>query len=81
MRILEKSTFLAEHWAQHAFEALKITFTLASVLVHAHPTKPYILEMNALDFVVGAILSYYSIDNQFYPIAIYSWKFTAIEIN
>ncbi len=67
--------------AQAAFNILKMTFTSTPVLIHPDPTKPFIVETNALDFALGTILSQFGIDALLHPVAFYSWKLTIVEIN
>ena len=68
--------------AQSAFEELKKAFTSAPVLIHADPTKPFVVETDGSDFALGAVLSQVSYnDGQLHPVAFYSRKFTAAEVN
>ncbi len=48
--------------AQAAFDTLKMAFTSAPVLIHPTPAKPFIVETDASDFALGAILSQFGID-------------------
>ena len=50
-------------------------------MAHANPSKPFIIETDASDFALGAILSQYQEDNLLHPVAFYSRKFTSHEIN
>ena len=43
--------------AQQSFDTLKSTFTSAPILTHADPTQPFVLETDASDYALGAILS------------------------
>ena len=61
---------------RQAFEDLKTAFTKAPVLQHFNPTKPIIIETDASNFVMGAILSQKSTDDQKHPVAFWSAKFT-----
>lgn len=48
------------HWssgAQAAFKTLKKLFTSASILTHPHPALPFVLEVDASEIAVGAVLS------------------------
>ena len=67
--------------SQHAFDLLKQVFTNAPVLVHVDPTKPFEVETDASDFAIGAILSESADDGILHPVAYYSRKFAAPEIN
>ena len=66
---------------QRAFDALKKAFISAPVLVHPNPTKPFQVEADASDFALGAILSQLDENGTLHPVAYYSRKFTASEIN
>jgi hypothetical protein len=67
--------------AQAAFDTLKMAFTSAPILIHPDPTKPFIVETDASDFALGAILSQFGIDGLLHPIAFYSRKLTSAEVN
>jgi hypothetical protein len=67
--------------AQAAFDTLKMAFTSAPVLIHPDPAKPFIVEMDASDFALGAILSQFGIDGLLHPVVFYSRKLTSAEIN
>ena len=66
---------------QKAFDTLKSSFTSAPVLAHPDINKPFIVETDASDFALGAVLSQYGEDKLLHPIAFYSRKFSAAEIN
>src|SRR3979490_2123146 len=62
---------------QTSFESLKKSFTTAPVLTHWIPGSPLIVETDASDYALAAILSTISpIDNDIHPIAFHSWTFT-----
>uniref|UniRef100_A0A803KBS3 Gypsy retrotransposon integrase-like protein 1 n=1 Tax=Xenopus tropicalis TaxID=8364 RepID=A0A803KBS3_XENTR len=68
--------------AQAAFEKLKAAFCSAPVLIHPVPTRPFILEVDASDVGVGAILSQRpSFQHSLHPCAYFSRKFSAAERN
>jgi hypothetical protein len=67
--------------AEKSFVHLKKAFTSAPILAHANPLNPFIVETDASDFALGAILSQYQEDNLLHPVAFYSRKFTSSEIN
>ncbi len=67
--------------AQAAFDTLKMAFTSAPILIHPDPAKPFIVETNASDFALGAILSQFGIDGLLHTVAFYSRKLTSAEIN
>jgi hypothetical protein len=47
---------------------------ITPLLIHADPFKPFVFEMNASNFALGAILSQPREDNLFHPIGFYSRK-------
>ncbi len=67
--------------AQAAFDILKMAFTSAPVSIHFDLAKPFIVETDASDFALGAILSQFGIDGLLHPITFYSRKLTSAEIN
>jgi len=67
--------------AEKAFEGLKKRFTTAPILSHFDPTRPVIIETDASDFAIGAILSQRDEEKRLHPIAFHSRKFTPAEIN
>jgi hypothetical protein len=67
--------------AQKAFEDLKAAFTTAPILLHPDFTKAFYMETDASDFALGAVLSQMGEDEKLHPIAFYSRKFSAAEIN
>ena len=60
---------------------LKKAFTSAPILTHWIPDSPIIVETDASDYVLGAILSIYIPDGEIHPIAFHSRTFTAPELN
>jgi RNase H-like domain found in reverse transcriptase/Reverse transcriptase (RNA-dependent DNA polymerase)/Integrase zinc binding domain/Ty3 transposon capsid-like protein/Chromo (CHRromatin Organisation MOdifier) domain len=64
-----------------AFERLKSLFVSAPILRHFDPTKKIILETDASDFALGAVLSQVFDDKSTYPIAFYSRKLSPAEQN
>jgi hypothetical protein len=54
---------------------------IASVLLHVDQTKPFIVETDASYFAISAILSQPDKNGVHHPVAHYSHKFTAPEIN
>jgi len=59
---------------KYAFNDLKKTFTIVPILAHWNPESQIILETNASDPAIAAILSTYK-GNKLYPIAFYSRSF------
>ncbi|KAL0160101.1 hypothetical protein M9458_043826, partial [Cirrhinus mrigala] len=68
--------------AREAFQRLKQAFTSASVLQHPDPNKPFVIEVDAADTGVGAVLSQWSGEPlALHPCAYYSKKLTPAEQN
>ena len=67
--------------AEKAFQDLKAAFTTAPILMHPDFTKAFYMETDASDFALGAVLSQMGKDEKFHPVAFYSRKFSAAEIN
>ncbi|XP_011270768.1 hypothetical protein CAOG_09111 [Capsaspora owczarzaki ATCC 30864] len=63
-----------------AFAFLKHSFTSAPVLAYPDPSKPFILETDASDFALGAILSQLDDNGVAHPVAFHSRKFTGSEL-
>jgi hypothetical protein len=66
---------------EKAFVSLKERFTTAPVLSHYNPKRQCIVETDASDFALGAVLSQKGPDEILYPIAYHSRKFSPAEIN
>jgi len=66
--------------AGKAFKELKTRFTTAPILAHFNATKPVIIETDASDFAIGAVLSQRDGDNRLHPVAFHSRKFQPSEI-
>jgi hypothetical protein len=64
-----------------AFDELKRRFTTAPILGHCNPKKVYIVETNASNFTLGAVLSQKRDDGRLHPVVFYLRKFTPAEIN
>lgn len=64
-----------------AFQRLKEAFTTAPILVHFDPSKVPIVETDASDFALGAVLSQKGDDNKLHPVAFHSRKLTKPEMN
>ena len=83
---LTKNT-VAFQWSeecQNAFDLLKRRFTEALILVHFHPDRPTIVETDASDFALGAIVSQEvptELGGGLHPVAYHSRKFKPAEIN
>jgi len=64
-----------------AFNTLKLAFTSMPVLQFPDLSKPFILECDASDFALGAVLSQTGLDGRLHPNGFYSRKFKPAEIN
>lgn len=64
-----------------AFRELKAAFVSDSVLRHFDPTLPTVLETDASDYVVAAVLSQHQADGELHPVAFMSRKMTPPECN
>ncbi|KAJ3560477.1 hypothetical protein NP233_g10816 [Leucocoprinus birnbaumii] len=66
---------------RNAFTALKDAFTSAPILTHWIPDAQIIVETDASDYALAAILSIISDNNEVHPIAFHSRTFTSAELN
>jgi len=64
-----------------AFNSLKKAFTSTPILTHWIPNAQLIVETDALDYALTAILSVVNEDNQVHLVAFHSCTFTASELN
>ena len=64
-----------------AFNFLKKAFTSVPIFTHWIPNAQLIMETNALDYTLTAILSIYNKENEVHLVAFYSCTFTAVELN
>jgi len=64
-----------------AFNTLKQAFTSAPILTHWVPDAQLIVETDASDYALAAILSIMTKDNEIHPIAFHSRTFSALELN
>jgi len=67
--------------AEVAFEELKRRFTTAPILAHFDTQRPVIIETDASDFAIGAVLSQRDDEGRLHPVAFHSRKFQPMEIN
>jgi len=65
---------------QQAFETLKKAFTTAPILTHWNPDAPIVVETDASDYALAAIISTY-VEGDVHPIAFHSRTFNAAELN
>jgi len=64
-----------------AFNSLKKAFTSTSILTHWISNAQLIVETDALDYTLTAILSIVNKDNEVHLVAFHSCTFTAVELN
>jgi len=64
-----------------AFNTLKQAFISAPILMHWVLDTQLVVETDALDYALVAILSIMTKDNEIYPIAFHSRTFSALELN
>ena len=64
-----------------AFETLKKAFTTAPVLTHWIPDTQIVVETDASDYALAAVLSIIHSNGELHPIAFHSRTFTAPELN
>src|SRR5882724_8765390 len=81
------SPTLASPWTQprptqSAFKMLKVAFTQAPILAHFNPDNPIVVETDASDYAIAAIISQISPDNDdIHLIAFYSHNMQPVELN
>jgi len=66
---------------ENSLKSLKASFTIAPLLIHVNLSKPFVLEMDDFDLIVGAILSQFGKNNFFHHVNFCSFKFSPMEIN
>jgi hypothetical protein len=82
LQLLKKdTTFTWTSACEDAFAALKHAFLNAPIIRHPDSKKRFYLETDASDYAIGGILSQKDDDNILRPVAFYSRKLTAPEIN
>ncbi len=60
---------------------MKASFTTTPFLIHVNRSKPFVLETDVFDFVVGAMLSQLGEKNLLHLVDFHSRKFSLVEIN
>jgi hypothetical protein len=60
---------------------LKASFTITPFLIHAKLSKPFVLEMDASNFVIGVMLSQLGGYNLLHLVNFHSRNFSLTEIN
>lgn len=77
-----KTRFIWTEAAQLAFDKLKELFTTAPILITSDPESQFIIEVDASDVAVGAVLSQCSpIDEKVHPYAHFSHRFSPAKCN
>ena len=66
---------------REAFDSLKEQFTHAPVLTQWVPDAKMVLETDASDYALAAILSVYTADGEIHPVAFHSRSFNSAELN
>ena len=69
------------HWFIFNYSDIVIPFTSAPILTHWIPDAQIIVETDALDYALAAILSIVNKDNEVHSVAFHSRTFTAAELN
>ena len=75
-----KGLFIWGTEQDEAFEELKRRFTSATIFAHFYPNRRTVIETDASDFALGAILSQY-LGKRFHPVAFHSRKLFDSERN
>ncbi|KAL4007327.1 hypothetical protein ACER0C_001179 [Sarotherodon galilaeus] len=75
-----KQPFLWSSSAQQAFAHLKQLFSSAPILIQADLTRPFVVEVDASDSGVGAVLSQ-RVEGKLHPCAFFSQRLTQAERN
>ena len=70
-----------DSFCQDAFNSLKKAFTSTPILTHWIPDAQLIMETDASDYTLAAILSIVNKENEVHPVAFHSCTFTAAELN
>ena len=70
-----------DSFCQDAFNSLKKAFTSTPILTHWIPDAQLIVETDASDYALAAILSIVNEDNEVHPVAFHSRTFTMVELN
>uniref|UniRef100_A0A8C7ZXU4 ribonuclease H n=1 Tax=Oryzias sinensis TaxID=183150 RepID=A0A8C7ZXU4_9TELE len=76
-----KVRFIWDEGADKAFTELKRRFSTTPILTQPDPSKQFIVEVDASESGVGAVLSQRASDNKVHPCAYFSCKLTPAERN
>ncbi|SOV08288.1 uncharacterized protein UDID_17342 [Ustilago sp. UG-2017a] len=77
----QSTPFAWNHAAQHAFEQLRSSFSTDTILHHFDPARPIIVETDASDFAVAAVLSQSFDQGTRHPITFFSKKLDPAQLN
>ncbi|SOV06304.1 uncharacterized protein UDID_19619 [Ustilago sp. UG-2017a] len=77
----QSAPFAWHNDAQHAFEQLRSAFGTDTILRHFDPTRPIIVETDASDFAVAAVLSQSFDQGARHPITFFSKKLDPAQLN
>ncbi|SOV08098.1 uncharacterized protein UDID_17285 [Ustilago sp. UG-2017a] len=77
----QSAPFAWHNDAQHAFEQLHSAFGTDTILCHFDPTRPIIVETDASDFAVAAVLSQTFDEGARHPITFFSKKLDPAQLN
>ncbi|SPC62077.1 uncharacterized protein UHOD_12159 [Ustilago sp. UG-2017b] len=77
----KSAPFAWNNEAQHTFEQLRSAFGTDIILHHFDPTRPIIVETDASDFAVAAVLSQSFDQGTRHPIAFFSKKLDLAQLN
>ncbi|SOV03194.1 uncharacterized protein UDID_18348 [Ustilago sp. UG-2017a] len=77
----QSAPFAWHNDAQHTFEQLRSAFGTDTILCHFDPTRPIIVETDASDFAVAAVLSQSFDQGARHPIAFFSKKLDPAQLN
>ncbi|SOV04526.1 uncharacterized protein UDID_17112 [Ustilago sp. UG-2017a] len=77
----QSAPFAWHNDAQHAFEQLRSAFGTDTILRHFDPTRPIIVETDASDFAVAAVLSQTFDQGARHPITFFSKKLDPAQLN
>ena len=73
--------FLWNREAEDAFQELKQRFQEEPILKIFDPELPIVVETDASDRAIGAVLNQIHEDRKLYPVAFHSQKFSPVELN
>jgi len=73
--------FIWDNKCEQAFNELKTRLTTAPILRFPDPQKQFIVECDASNFAIGAVLSQYDDNKILHPVAYYSRNLSNTEIN